>query len=68
MLNFFFFFPHQSPLRQRIRSTELVPGDVVEVDDRMVFPCDMVVCTGAVIVNEAMLTGEALPRTLTPNP
>jgi len=49
------------PERVRLDSTQLVPGDVVEVEDHMTFPCDMVLCSGAVVVNEAMLTGESLP-------
>ena len=49
------------PQRLRVCSSQLVPGDVVIVDDHMVFPCDMVLCSGNVVVNEAMLTGESLP-------
>ena len=51
----------EGTVRQRVCSTELVPGDVVEIDSQMVFPCDMVVCSGAVVVNEAMLSGESMP-------
>jgi len=47
--------------RQRICSTQLVPGDVVEIEDGVVFPCDLVLCSGNTVVNEAMLTGESLP-------
>ena len=47
--------------RVRVCSTSLVPGDVVEIEDGRVFACDMILASGAVVVNEAMLTGESLP-------
>jgi hypothetical protein len=45
----------------RVESTDLVPGDVVEIEDEMELPCDMVLLSGEVLVDEAMLTGEAIP-------
>lgn len=56
------------PQRLRVCSSQLVPGDVVIVDDHMLFPCDMVLCSGNVVVNEAMLTGESLPVLKTASP
>ena len=47
-------------LRQ-ISSTALVPGDVIEVPEGINLPCDLILLTGSVIVNEAMLTGESIP-------
>ncbi|KAJ1968534.1 hypothetical protein H4R35_006400, partial [Dimargaris xerosporica] len=44
-----------------LATTELVPGDVFEVTDGQVVPCDAVVLAGNVIVNESSLTGEPLP-------
>ena len=45
-----------------IQSSNLVPGDVFEIpDDGMAIPCDCVLLTGSVIINEAMLTGESTP-------
>ncbi|KAJ1979257.1 hypothetical protein H4R34_002902, partial [Dimargaris verticillata] len=44
-----------------LATTELVPGDVFEVTDGQVVPCDSVVLSGNVIVNESSLTGEPLP-------
>jgi len=41
-------------------STELVPGDLVQVP-RGILPCDMILLSGSVIVNEAILTGESVP-------
>ena len=51
--------PSSRPTRVRISSTQLVPGDVVEIEDNMILPCDLVICSGAAVVNEAMLTGES---------
>jgi cation-transporting ATPase 13A2 len=44
-----------------MESTELVPGDVVEIPENCSMPCDLVVLTGSCIVNESMLTGESIP-------
>ena len=44
-----------------VDSAELVPGDVIEVPQAASMPCDCIVLTGTVIVNEAMLTGESIP-------
>ena len=42
-------------------STDLVPGDVIEVPEMLSMPCDLVLLTGSCIVNESMLTGESIP-------
>ena len=39
----------------------MLPGDVVRVPQGLVLPCDFILLTGGVIVNEAMLTGESIP-------
>eukprot|EP01135_Chromosphaera_perkinsii_P010889 Nk52_evm16s2273 gene=Nk52_evmTU16s2273 len=45
-----------------ICSTELVPGDVIVVqEDDFIMPCDAVVLQGSAVVNESMLTGESVP-------
>jgi len=41
----------------QVFSSDLVPGDVMEVHSRMTAPCDAVMLHGACVVNEAMLTG-----------
>lgn len=39
-------------------STELVPGDVINIPTNgMIMPCDAVLIHGTCIVNESMLTG-----------
>jgi cation-transporting ATPase 13A2 len=44
-----------------MESTELVPGDVIEIPEMCNMPCDLVLLTGSAIVNESMLTGESIP-------
>ena len=44
-----------------IDSSNLVPGDVVEIPENTAMPCDFVLLTGSCIVNESMLTGESIP-------
>ena len=45
-----------------INSTELVPGDMFEIpEDGLALPCDTILISGSVIVNESMLTGESTP-------
>ena len=43
-------------------SINLVPGDVFELPDNgLAMPCDCILLSGSVIINEAMLTGESTP-------
>ncbi|RCH94500.1 hypothetical protein CU098_004274, partial [Rhizopus stolonifer] len=42
-------------------SANLVPGDVFEVEENTLVPCDAVILSGTVVVNESSLTGEAMP-------
>jgi cation-transporting ATPase 13A2 len=44
-----------------MESCEIVPGDVIEIPENKIIPCDLVLLTGSCIVNEAMLTGESIP-------
>ncbi|GAN11385.1 P-type ATPase (P-ATPase) Superfamily [Mucor ambiguus] len=44
-----------------ISSAQLVPGDVFQIDEKSQVPCDCVLLSGAVVVNESALTGEAMP-------
>ena len=51
-------------------STELVPGDIFELpEDGNAMPCDCILLSGSIIINEAMLTGESTPimKTHLPN-
>ena len=45
-----------------VSSVTLVPGDIFELPpDGNAIPCDCILLSGSVIVNEAMLTGESTP-------
>lgn len=44
-----------------IKSKDLVPGDLVEIDSQIELPCDMCLISGGCIVEEGMLTGESAP-------
>lgn len=46
---------------QAAMSSDLVPGDVIEIPDNCVMPCDIVLLSGQCILNESMLTGESIP-------
>ena len=49
----------------RVSSRELVPGDVIRLEEGRV-PCDAALVSGRPAVDESMLTGESLPVTKTP--
>lgn len=47
---------------KQIASSDLVPGDVFEVDLSLgVVPCDALLLNGECVLNESMLTGESVP-------
>lgn len=47
---------------KKIDSTEIVPGDVFEVDSSLsTVPCDAFLINGECTVNESLLTGESVP-------
>ena len=49
-------------IKDGINSTELVPGDMVLIPKKKcVLPCDMILLSGQVVMNESMLTGESVP-------
>lgn len=47
--------------KQILSSFELVPGDVIEVPENELMPCDIILLNGTCIMNESMLTGESIP-------
>ncbi|KAI8061941.1 hypothetical protein BDF21DRAFT_389640 [Thamnidium elegans] len=44
-----------------VSSAALIPGDVFEITENSLIPCDAVILSGTVVVNESSLTGEAMP-------
>jgi len=51
-----------------VDSSDLVPGDVIEIPEMTSMPCDLALLTGSCIVNESMLTGESIPVIKNPLP
>lgn len=51
---------------ETVASSALVPGDVFALPSDGSLPCDGVLLEGECIVNESMLTGEAIPVQKTP--
>ncbi|KAI8150400.1 ATPase [Fennellomyces sp. T-0311] len=49
-----------------ISSTELVPGDLIDLADLHTVPCDAMLISGDCILNESMLTGESVPVSKVP--
>ncbi|KAI9315868.1 hypothetical protein BX666DRAFT_2028110 [Dichotomocladium elegans] len=47
--------------KEGVSTSELVPGDVFSVQENVELPCDAVILSGTVVVNESSLTGEAMP-------
>ncbi|CAB4059167.1 ATP13A2 [Lepeophtheirus salmonis] len=47
------------PKNDELDPVHLVPGDVLVIKDNQVLPCDAVIISGSVLVNESMLTGES---------
>lgn len=50
---------------ETILSPDLLPGDIISIgrgrDPSHIIPCDLLILSGSVVVNEAMLTGESVP-------
>jgi cation-transporting P-type ATPase 13A2 len=44
-----------------IESREIVPGDVLVLKNKMSVPCDCILISGELFLNEVSLTGESLP-------
>lgn len=53
-------------METNVRDIYLVPGDCFFVANDMTLPCDCILLSGKVVVDEAMLTGESMPITKTP--
>ena len=56
--------PNEIPIdnhKNNITSLDLVPGDIIEIPDNQILPCDVILLNGSCIMNESMLTGESVP-------
>jgi cation-transporting P-type ATPase 13A2 len=53
-------------VEEEINSEDLVPGDIMLIQNMSTMQCDALLLNGNVIVNESMLTGESVPVTKTP--
>ena len=42
-------------------SRDLLPGDLIEIPQNKLITCDILVLSGTSVVNEAVITGEAIP-------
>ena len=38
-----------------------MPGDIIEIPDNSIIPCDLILLNGSCVMNEATLTGESIP-------
>ncbi|CAD8208856.1 unnamed protein product [Paramecium octaurelia] len=54
-------FNQQGIQFRKIDSQDLVPGDVIAIENKMTLPCDCVLVSGDLLMNEASLTGESIP-------
>jgi len=48
-------------VKKTVNSSEIVPGDLIEIPENTSMPCDAILLNGSCIMNEAMLTGESIP-------
>ncbi|KAL4494291.1 hypothetical protein ABPG73_018810 [Tetrahymena malaccensis] len=47
--------------KSKVSSLDLVPGDIIEIPDGQILPCDVILLNGSSVMNESMLTGESIP-------
>eukprot|EP01031_Cornospumella_fuschlensis_P030484 gene30484-36845_t len=52
--------------QEHIQDSHLVPGDKFLITADMTLPCDAILLTGKVVVDESMLTGESVPVSKVP--
>jgi cation-transporting ATPase 13A3/4/5 len=46
---------------KQVDSSELVPGDIIQIPEQNIIPCDLILLQGTCVMNESMLTGESIP-------
>ena len=47
--------------KKKMSSLDLLPGDLIEIPENSIMPCDIIILNGSCIMNECMLTGESIP-------
>ncbi|ETP11523.1 hypothetical protein F441_12937 [Phytophthora nicotianae CJ01A1] len=52
----------------KLESSQLVPGDLINVPENWILPCDLVIVKGSTVCDESMLTGESMPVQKSPIP
>ncbi|CXI59692.1 cation transporting P-ATPase, putative [Plasmodium berghei] len=52
---------YRNALEQQISSNNLTIGDIIIIKSQMTIPCDCLLLTGQVLVDESLLTGESRP-------
>ncbi|KJP88805.1 hypothetical protein AK88_01495 [Plasmodium fragile] len=52
---------YRNSIVQHVPSSNLTIGDVIIINSKMTMPCDCVLLTGQVLVDESLLTGESRP-------
>lgn len=45
----------------QLESTSLVPGDIIQIQNNTIMPCDCLILEGEALIDEHSLTGESVP-------
>ncbi len=53
---------------KEVDSTDLVPGDIIEINPDEKIPCDLILLDGQCLIDESLLTGESVPMLKVPIP
>lgn len=61
-------YRYQDSEASEIPAVDLVPGDLIALKSSAQVPCDCILLRGSCIINESLLTGQAVPVLKTPLP
>ncbi|MBN8488286.1 MAG: hypothetical protein J0M20_11265 [Burkholderiales bacterium] len=48
-------------MTEKVCSTQLLPGDLIRLEENVQLPCDVALLVGQCVMNESSLTGESVP-------